>query len=252
MAEAGDEHALALALPELVGATDWMVTTASATEQEEAVRLRVDAHVLAAGLLRRTGYKDLAWMLLHRARPGAREPLPVLVEEVRLLIDLVLPEYALARAARAQDAGDHPDLPTPAAVAHAMAGRRRQAEDLPAVADQQAADEQTQARLSVARAAVAIEDSAFEEAADHARAADRAVLPPAARSHPLTFAATTEARQGRITQAAAHLVEAEAAAPLRLRLDPFAREAIAVLAARTSDTGQATAMRSPAERAGLR
>ncbi|KIZ15391.1 helix-turn-helix domain-containing protein [Streptomyces natalensis] len=251
-AASGDEHSLALALPELVQAADQAVTTVPATGQEVAVRLRVDAHVLAAGLLRRTGYKDLAWMLLHRALPGTSEPLPILVEEVRLLIDLGLPEYALARAARAQDAGAHPDLPALAAVAHAMAGRRRQAEDSLAAAAQQAADGQAEAQLSVARAAVAVEDGAFGEAADHARAADQAALPTAVRARLLTFAATAEARHGRTTQAVAHLVAAEAAAPLRLRLDPFAREVIAGLAARTSDTPQAEAMWNLAGRVGLR
>ncbi|KIZ15360.1 hypothetical protein SNA_27795 [Streptomyces natalensis ATCC 27448] len=82
--------------------------------------------------------------------------------------------------------------------------------------------EQTQARSAVTRATVAVEGGAFGEAADHARAANQAALPTAARSRPLTFAVTAEARQNRTTQAVTHLVAAEAAAPLRLRPAPFA------------------------------
>ncbi|MGW2051837.1 helix-turn-helix domain-containing protein [Streptomyces sp. NPDC001858] len=101
----GDEHRLALALPELIDAADLAVTAATPPGRGETIRLRVQAHVLGAGLLRRLGYKDLAWVMLHRARPGTGEPLPVLVEEVHLLIDLGFPEYALARAERVQGTG---------------------------------------------------------------------------------------------------------------------------------------------------
>jgi tetratricopeptide (TPR) repeat protein len=135
---AGDEHHLALELPELIDAADRAMAAAAGPGWEEAVRLRVDAHELAAGLLRRLGYKDLAWMLLHRARPSTREPLPVLVEEVRLLIDLGLPEYALARADRAEEAGADWELLALAAVAQAMAGRRPEAEQLLATAAERA------------------------------------------------------------------------------------------------------------------
>ncbi|UQA93726.1 helix-turn-helix domain-containing protein [Streptomyces halobius] len=248
----GDERSLALALPELIETADHTVATAPAAGQEEAMRLRVEAHVLGAGLLRRLGYKDLAWMLLHRARPGTREQLPVLVEEVRLLIDLGLPEYALARAERAEDAGAGWEMPVLAAVAQAMAGRRQQAERLLATAAGRATSARELAMVVAARAAVAAEYGDAEEAVGHARAADLAALSGAHRSRLLTVAAAAEARQDRADQAAARLVEADAAAPLRLRLDPFAREVIAVLAARTSDTALATAVRSLAERAGLR
>ncbi|PNE39923.1 MULTISPECIES: hypothetical protein [Streptomyces] len=73
----------------------------------------------------------------------------------------------------------------------------------------------------------------------------------AQRSRLLTVAATAEARQDRADQAAARLVEADTAAPLRLRLD-FARELVAALAARTTNTVQVAAARNLAERAGLR
>ncbi|WP_340375902.1 helix-turn-helix domain-containing protein [Streptomyces sp. SS7] len=247
---AGDEHHLALELPDLIETADRAMAAAAGPGWEEAVRLRVDAHVLAAGLLRRLGYKDLAWMLLHRARPGTREPLPVLVEEVRLLIDLGLPEYALARADRAEDAGADWELPALAAVAQAMAGRRLAAEQLLATAAERADGVREAALVIAARAAVAAEAGDAAEAADYARAADHAALDGAHRSSLLVVAAAAEARQNRADEAAARLIEADAAAPLRLRLDPFARDLVAALTDRT--TVQAAALRDLAERAGLR
>ncbi|GAA0347170.1 DNA-binding protein [Streptomyces blastmyceticus] len=249
---AGDEHGLALALPELIERADHAVATAPASGREESVRLRVQVHVLGAGLLRRLGYKDLAWMLLHRARPGTSEPLAVLVEEVRLLIDLGLPEYALARAERAEHAGAGWELPVLSAVAQSMTGRRRHAEQLLATAAELATSAWELAMVGAGRAAVAAEHGDAEEAADHARAADQAALDGAQRSHLLTVAAAAEARQDHADQAAACLVEADQVAPLRLRLDPIARDLIAALASRTVDTVQAAAVRDLAERAGLR
>ncbi|WP_432046006.1 helix-turn-helix domain-containing protein [Streptomyces asiaticus] len=248
---AGDECRLALALPELIEATDRAVVIASsASEREEANRLRVQAHLLGSGLLRRLGYKDLAWVLLHTARPGTREPLPVLVEEVRLLIDLGLPELALTRAARAGDADTGWELSALGAVAQAMAGRRLEAEEFLATATERAADTQESALVFAARATVAVEFGDFAEAADHARAAAQAGLGGAHRSSLLITAAAAEARQGRSDQAAIHLVEADAEAPLRLRLAPFARDLVVALTNRT--TTQAKAIRDLAERAGLR
>ncbi|MGO4760540.1 DNA-binding protein, partial [Streptomyces sp. 2MCAF27] len=172
--------------------------------------------------------------VLHRARPGTREPLSVLVEEVRLLIDLGLPEYALARAERAEHAGADWELPMLSAVAQAMTGRRRYAEQFLATAAGRATSARELAMVVAARATVAAEHGDAEEAADHARAADQSALDGAHRSHLLTVAAAAEARQDRADQAAALLVEADAAAPLRLRLDPFARELVAALADRTT------------------
>ncbi|WP_411150545.1 DNA-binding protein [Streptomyces sp. A30] len=249
---AGDEHGLALTLPDLIARADDAVSTTSASGQEEAAQLRVQVHVLGAGLLRRLGYKDLAWMLLHRARPGTSELLPVLVEEVRLLIDLGLPEYALARAERAEraeHAGAGWELPLLAAVAQAMTGRRQHAERFLATAAGRASSVRELGMVVAARAAVAAEHGDAEEAADHVRAADQTALGGAQRSHLLTVAAAADARQDRADQAAARLVEADAVAPLRLRLDPFARELVAALAGRT--TAQATAVRILAERAGM-
>ncbi|WP_234431272.1 helix-turn-helix domain-containing protein [Streptomyces sp. NRRL F-5053] len=246
---AGDEHYLALALPELIEAADHALAASTGPARGEAVRLRVDAHVLAAGLLRRLGYKDLAWMLLHRARPGIREPLPVLVEEVRLLIDLGLPEHALARAERAEDAGADWELPALAAVAQAMAGRRPGAERLLTKAAERADGARESALVMAARAAVAVEVGDAAEAADHARAADHAALDGAHRSGLLVVAAAAEARQNRADRAAARLVEAEAVAPLRFRLDPVARDLTALI---DRTTVHAAAVQDLAERTGLR
>ncbi|WP_432095453.1 helix-turn-helix domain-containing protein [Streptomyces sp. bgisy100] len=250
---AGDERHLAIALPELIEAADRAMATAAGPGRAEAVRLRVDVHVLGAGLLRRLGYKDLAWMLLHRACPGALESLPVLVEETRLLIDLGLPEYALARAERAEraeDAGADWEVTALAAVAQAMAGRRPEAEQLLATAAERATDARESSLVVVARAVVAAECGDTGEAADHARAADQTALSGAHRCGLLLVAASAEARQGRADRAAARLVEADAVAPMRLRLDPFARDLVAALVDRTSV--QTAAVRDLAERAGLR
>ncbi|MFK0179617.1 helix-turn-helix domain-containing protein [Streptomyces xanthochromogenes] len=244
----GDEQHLALTLPKLIEAADHALAAPSGPGRDEAVRLRVDAHVLAAGLLRRLGYRDLAWLLLHRARPAAREPLPVLVEEVRLLIDLGLPNYALARADHT-GVGAGWELPALAAVAQAMAGCRPEAERLLATAAGRAADARESALVIAARAAVAAEFGDAAEAADHGRAADHAALDGAHRSGLLVVAAAAEARQGRADEAAALLVEADAKAPLRLRLDPFARDLVAALADRT--TVHTAAVRNLGGRAGL-
>ncbi|MEJ8654689.1 helix-turn-helix transcriptional regulator [Streptomyces sp. MS1.AVA.3] len=247
---AGEEHTLALALPELIEDSDHAVVTDSPPGREEAVQLRVQVHVLGAGLLRRLGYKDLAWMLLHRACPGTLESLPVLVEEVRLLIDLGLPEYALARAERAEDAGADWQVAALTAVAQAMAGRRPEAEQFLATAAERATNARESSLVVAARAVVAAEYGDAGEAADHARAANQTALGGAHRCGLLLVAAAAEARQGRADQAAARLVEADAVAPMRLRLDPFARDLVAVLVDRT--TVHAAAVRDLAERAGLR
>ncbi|MGX2995519.1 helix-turn-helix domain-containing protein [Streptomyces sp. JNUCC 64] len=252
--ETGDEHALALALPELIRAADHVVPLLpTPASDERAQELRVHAHVLAAGLLRRLGYRDLGWTLLHRARPGAPATLPVLLEEVRLLIDLGAPEYALARAARAEHtAGGNAELSALTAFAHAIAGRREQAERLLTAAVRRAHDERDSATLAVARAAAALEYGAPDEAAEYARAAAaRTALRPVEQAQVLLISAGAAARVGDTVRAAADLVEAEAIAPLRVRLDPFARELLSALASRADTPAVADAVHPIAERAGL-
>ncbi|MFI6350256.1 DNA-binding protein [Streptomyces sp. NPDC050560] len=246
----GDDVALARVLPELIAEADRLVTAVVREgDREAAAHLRVQGHVVGAGLLRRLGYKDLAWVLLHRARPGSGEVLPVLVEEVRLLIDLGLPEYALARAERAEAAGAGHELQTLVAFAHATAGRRRAADRVLDEVVGQAAHARELAEAAAARAAVAAEYGDADEAADHVRATDLAVLNAAQRSRVLVIAATAEARRGRFEQAAARVIEADAEAPFRVRLDPFARELLAALVRRTTEQG--AAVRHLAEVAGL-
>ncbi|TGB08709.1 XRE family transcriptional regulator [Streptomyces palmae] len=246
----GDEQLLALTLPELIQDADRASVAASGPERDEVVRMRVQAQVMAAGLLRRLGYKDLAWTLLNQARASTREPLPVLVEEVRLLIDLGLPEYALARTKRADDVAPSWEVAALAAIAQAMTGRRQEAEQLLTTAADRVTDARESALVIAARATVAAEHGNAAEASEHARMADQAALSGAHRSSLLVLAAAAEARQGRADQAAARLLAAEAAAPLRLRLDPFARDLIAALT--TSTRVQAVAVKVLAERAGLR
>ncbi|MFI0818583.1 helix-turn-helix domain-containing protein [Streptomyces sp. NPDC021098] len=251
---AGDERQLALTLPGLIEMTDRAVAAAPTPEREETQRLRVQAHVLGAGLLRRLGYKDLAWVLLHKARAGTHERLPMLVEEVRLLIELGLPQHALTRVHPEGAAGW--ELPALGAVAQAMVGRRLEAEKFLATASARATDARESALVVAARAAVAAEYGDSSEASDHARSADQAGLGGAHRSDLLVVAAGAEARQGRAERAVTHLVEADAEAPLRLRLAPFAQELITALANRATSRAVATQeldeVRVLAERAGLR
>jgi hypothetical protein len=181
------------------------------------------------------------------------EPLAVLVEEVRLLIDLGLPEYALARAARAESAAgsDAAALPPLVAFAHAMAGRREVSERVLDAAEERAEDSTALAAVTAARVAVAVENGAVDEAADHARLVAADALSPAERVRLLVAAATADARRGAAGQAATRLREAEELAPLRLRLDPFARELLSVLPARTGDRAAAGVLGQIAGRAGL-
>ncbi|MET8623767.1 helix-turn-helix transcriptional regulator [Kitasatospora sp. NPDC004669] len=248
---AGDEHALALALPGLMRLGDTVTATAPAAARQRAGELRVRGHVAAAGLLRRVGYRDLAWMLLHRARPGGPEPVSVLVEEARLLIDMGLPEYALARVERAQDAGGDAGLVLLEAVANAAAGRREAADRLLEQAAGRAQDVQARSAVKAAYVQVAAETAAAVEVVEHARSADLDALEAAGRARLLVTAASAHARLGQEDTAAGLLVQAEALAPLRVRLSPFARELLAVLPARTGDRAAAEAVRQIAGRAGM-
>ncbi|MFJ8475722.1 helix-turn-helix domain-containing protein [Kitasatospora sp. NPDC094011] len=249
---AGDEHALALTLPGLIRLGDAVAAGASATERQRAVELRARGHITAAGLLRRLGYKDLAWILLHRARPGVPESVMVLVEEVRLLIDLGLPEFALARAERAEAAGSDPELPLLAALAHAAAGRREEADELLHQAARRAVDPRTQSAVTAARIAVAAEAGAADEVIEHAHSAELNGLEAAGRATAMVTAASAYARLGAPEKATACLADAEALAQLRLRLDPFARELLAVLLTRTNNSAAAETVRQIAARAGMR
>jgi len=248
---AGDEHVLALALPGLIRLGDAVAEAAPAVSRQWAAELRVRGHVAAAGLLRRVGYRDLAWTLLHRARPGGPEPVSVLAEEARLLIDMGMPEFALARTERAREAGGAPDLPLLEALANAAAGRREVAERLLRQALGLARDARARSAVTAAYVVVAAEAGAADEVVDHARAADLDALEAAGRARLLVTAASAHARLGQEAAAAGLLVQAEAEAPLRVRLAPFARELLAVLPSRV-DPAAAEEVRRIAERAGMR
>ncbi|MGA5506970.1 hypothetical protein [Streptomyces umbrinus] len=103
--------------------------------------------------------------------------------------------------------------------------------------------------MDAARATVAVECGDPEEAGAHVRAVDQDLLDGAPRSSLLVVAA---ARQDHAGQAATRLLEADAAAPSRLRLDPLARDLVAALTVQTAGTSQAAAVGNLAEFAGLR
>nr|WP_202523980.1 helix-turn-helix domain-containing protein [Kitasatospora sp. SID7827] len=248
---AGDEHALALALPGLIRLGDALVEASSVAARQRAAELRVRGHVAAAGLLRRLGYRDLAWTLLHRARPGGPEPVSVLAEEARLLIDMGMPEFALARTERARGVGGGLDLPLLEALANAAAGRRAVAERLLRQALAQAQDARERSAVSAAYAVVAAEAGAADEVVEHARATDLGTMEAAGRARLLVTAASAHTRLGREEIAVRLLVQAEAEAPLRVRLAPFARELLAVLPSRV-DRAAAEEVHWIAERAGMR
>ncbi|MFF6973017.1 MULTISPECIES: helix-turn-helix domain-containing protein [Streptomyces] len=246
--EAGDEYLLARGLPGLIRAADRTAANAPGSRTDD---LWVRAQVLAAGLLRRLGYRDLAGIFLHRARSAGAEAGLVVAEEIRLLIDLGLPEPALARADRAGDVGSYAELTTLTAFAEAMAGRSLRAAQLLSEAARRAEDERSIATTTAARAVVALEYGAPEEAAEHARAVDLSALRPSERVHLLRAASAAAARLGDIGSAIAALAEADAATPLRFRLDPFARELVVALSTRTGGGDRHDALRVLTERIGL-
>jgi len=88
----GDELLLARELPRAVGELDEIPHGLSDAAAQRLERVRVEVHVTAANLMRRLGYPDLAWLLLHRAAPGQSRSGDILTAEVRLLLDLGWPE----------------------------------------------------------------------------------------------------------------------------------------------------------------
>lgn len=248
---AGDEAGLAALLSDLITLSDAVAACAPARGRGRADDLRARAHVAAAGLLRRLGYRDLAWILLHRAHPGTDAPAAVLVEEIRLLIDLGLPEYALARAERAQASGVGAELPPLVAFAHAMADRPLEAEQVLADAEDRADDAGEHATFSAARVLVSLEAGDAGRAVEHAARVHARYLAPAARVALLVASAGASARVGDIGTAARDLSKAEQEAPLRLRLDPFVRELLTVLPQRADDSETSEGLRQMAVRAGL-
>lgn len=271
---AGDELALAAALPELIAGAQALVTDAPPVEGGRAQRLQTQAVLLSSGLLlgsgllRRLGYLDLAWMLVHGAERRVGTSLGIVVEQVRLLLACGHPEEALTRAARsAETAGqdrpheddeheldDEADLAGLVTIAQAMAGSPETAARVLDAAERRARSGTGLAAVTAvaaARIATAVESGAVDEVPGLLQAVDLDALTPAARADLLVTAAGAAARQGRLRDAAARLVEADRLAPLRVRLDPFARDLMAVLPARTDDPDVARTLRALADRAGL-
>jgi transcriptional regulator with XRE-family HTH domain len=249
---AGDEHGLALVAPALISTSAHAVRETTGAARDRATDLRSRGHATAAGLLRRLGYGDLAWLLLHRARVGGGAVSgPLLAEEVRLLLDLGLPERALGCVERSGLARRSVEVSTLAAFAHAMAGRpERAAMGLDAAAAS-AQNPGSHAAVAAARVTVAAEAGDVDTATEYAAHVDPNALAPADRTTLLVGLAVSAASASRLADAAGHLVLAEATAPLRLRLDPLARELLVALPPRIADRDLAGQLRVAARRAGL-
>lgn len=211
----GDELRVAQDLPSVIASLDHLTAEApggAAAERLEGVR--VDIHVAASGLLRRLGYRDLAWLLLHRAAPGRAEPVTVLAEEVRLLLDLGWPEYALARAARVPANGE---LSLLMASAHAMAGRVEFAHELLDACAMDAATPPCQAAVAGLRVTVAVETGEFERAALLYDDVEMDALDPADRVGLSVSASSAFARGGDMRRAVELLVGAHEQTPYAWR-----------------------------------
>lgn len=245
----GDEHALALALPMLLVTADDSVSSEDA-DRPEAVAVRNLAYAAAAGLLRRLGYRDLAWSLLHRARPAADDGQVVEAEEVRLLTSMGMPAAAADRAEQHFAAARSVALLCAAAFAHASAGRRLHAEHLLDEADRCASGAEEAAEVMVARASSAMQFGAWHQVLEQQEAA--ATMPPARRADLLQLAAGAWARRGQINRAVDLLMAAEKAAALYIRLDPLARELLHALRARARDADSARELERMAGRFGVK
>ena len=93
---AGDEVALATVLPELITRAEAGTADGQPVEGGGAQHLRAQGLLLGAGVLRRLGYRDLAWVLMHRAERQVGARMGIAVEQVRLLLACGRPEEALA------------------------------------------------------------------------------------------------------------------------------------------------------------
>ncbi|MFI6112884.1 DNA-binding protein [Kitasatospora sp. NPDC051164] len=226
---AGDEHTLALRLPALLELADQAVAEEEGGPDAKAARTAV--YVAAAALLRRLGYWDLAWSLLHRAGPTAGDQLAA--EEIRLLTSMALPEVAADRAEQHVATARSVGLLCAAALAHASAGRQHQTEALLGEAAARIDDEVEAAEVTVAKAGSAMQFGALDQVLELEAAA--ALMPPARRADLLLLGSAAWARGTDTGRAAERLAAAEDAAPLYIRLDPLARELLHALRARDTD-----------------
>jgi len=245
----GDELVLARELPRALTGADGQHPGLSDAAAHRLERVRTDVHVTAADVMRRLGYRDLAWLLLHRVAPGRGESAEILAAEVRLLLDLGWPEYALARADRAQGGGVPRLL---IALAHAMAGRIEQADELLDACAAEAISEGERARVGAARVAVAVEAGDFERSVMLTDVLDVDALEPADRVELAVGAASAFARVGDMGRAVDLMADAYGRSPLGVVLNPFARELLTVLPGRLDDQELASRLRGFASFASVR
>ncbi len=216
--EGGDLHSAADGLPRLLEMTASPVTDAS---------LRSEASVAAARLLRRLGYRDLAYSVLHRARPPGGAPTPLeMAEEVWLLLDMGRPALAVSRAP-GPEAVLPVDVLLPLALAHACLGQWVHSARLLERAQTIAHAPKEVSAVASARAFAEAERGAFEQVLAHA--GEAGYLPPGERAGLFLLTASARARLGRVGEAVTDLVTAESVAPLHTRLNPLARELVHVL-----------------------
>jgi hypothetical protein len=262
---AGDEVALATVLPELIARAEAGTADGQPVEGDRAQRLRAQGLLLGAGVLRRLGYLDLAWMLVHRAERQVGAYFGIVVEQVRLLLACGRPEEALVWVTRPTEAArqdrpheddeheldDKAELAALVAIAHAIAGRPGTATEALDTATRRARSGTGLATLAAARIATAVESGAVDDVPSLLDDVDLDALTPALRADLLVATAGAAARRGAVGDAATRLAEADRLAPLRVRLDPFARDLLAVLPSHTEDPDVARTLHALADRAGL-
>ncbi|MFF8786739.1 DNA-binding protein [Streptomyces sp. NPDC015125] len=228
---AGDEHVLALQIPPLLELADQLA--AASGDHQETVTARHLAYVAAAGLLRRLGYRDLAWSLLQRTRLTDIGDQAAEAEEVRLLTSMGMPGAAGDRAEQHAATVRSVGLLCAAAFAHAAAGQRQHAEQLLEEAAGRVTIEAEAAEVTVARAGSAMQFGDWDQVLELEAAA--ASMPSARRADLLLLVASIWARRGEIGPAIQRLAAAEESAALYVRLDPLARELLCALRARARD-----------------
>ncbi len=198
--------------------------------------LRAAAHVAVSRLLRRLGYRDLAWNLLSHACPPPEVRPAVLEEEVWLLLDMGQAELAVARARR-----ESADVPAkvllPLAVAHATLGREAESERLLASAQEKANSARQRSQVASAGAFAAAEVGAYDDVLG--RATGAACLPAGDHSALLVLTASARTRLGQYGAAVEDLAAAESLAPLHTRLNPLTRELVSVLPALAQEQAEA-------------
>jgi transcriptional regulator with XRE-family HTH domain len=242
-AELGDDLALARDAVRVVAA----LNTPEAVDA--GARGLVEGGVAVAGWLRRWGYRDLAWSVLHRVRSVGVSSPGLVAEEMRVLLDGGAPDRALEWAG-------YPGAVSPVAgpvvgVVLAVLGRLSEAEKVLAAAADAAGDVRGRAVVELARAVAAVEVGRPVVALECcARLPGADGCGAGLWSQVLVVRALAEARGGDVPAAARSLAEAARAAPLRTLVDPWARELLSVLPDRVPGRDGAV-LRAFAARAGV-